>query len=593
MRTPTRAPTPGPGAMADRGRPSGAAATRHDEEIAAEEREAARLLLRHSLITAAGPQAEGFRLVRRHAEHLRSLFSQHLGYRLTVESTFARLVKPGLGRNSGRRLVRSTGAAFTPRGYTYLTLALSVLVTSADQMLLSQLVAGIRTAAVDAGIELGEPDRQSERRTIAAALRQLVEWGVLSEVDGSVLAYVDDRENDALLWIDREIARAVIAGPIRASQTPSDLVARASDAGPGGPRHAVRRRLVENPVVHLDDLTPAERGWLRNQQRREQRIFADQFGLDMEIRAEGALLVDPAEAMSDVAFPGTGTVSQAALLVAARLVARLRPDDAGHPATGARLVIGVPVPDAVLDVVLMQVTEEYAGPCGWARRYVDEPAALRRDVCELLVAMGLFGEADVAPRGHRTDEPATETTDTETTDAETTGTETTGTETTSRETTGTGTGNDLDADADADFDPATDSEVDPAVDPPMDAGADANPARDEDGQPSGPFNARKVTDTTAARGAATSGYVLLAAAARYLPRPTAARAASTASAANARGTRAGRTAARRSRPAESDRLDPDRLDPDRLSPERSGSDRLSPDGSGSEHRGQGEETVIG
>lgn len=466
--------------MASRSRAGGAAS--HDEEVAAERREAARLLLAHGLATATGPHADGFRLVRRHAEPLKVLFQQHLGYRLIVEAGFARLVKPGLGPASGRRLVRSTGVPFTPHTYAYLTLALTVLVTASEQMLLSQLVAGIRTAAVDAGVELAEPDRQSERRTIAAALRQLVEWGVLGEVDGTVLGYVDDEKKDALLAVDREIARNLVVGPVRAARTPTDLIMRAAEAGPGGPRHAVRRLLVETPAVYLDDLIPDERGWLRRQQRREQRIFDDQFGLDLEIRAEGALLVDPAEAMSDLTFPATGTVAQAALLVVGRLAERLRPTDDGPPGFGARLTIGVPVPDDLLDRTVAEVTAEYAGPCGWARLYVDDPAALRREVCALLVAMRLLAPADARLRGDR---PPT-------------------------------------AAPDAGPEPADD--VGGHDDGDGGGEDDDDAARDDDELAAGPTttSGRRVADTAGARGtggAAGGGWVLLAAAARFRPVP--------------------------------------------------------------------------
>jgi uncharacterized protein (TIGR02678 family) len=366
---------------------------RHDAEVAAEQRAAARLLLAHPLVTATGPHADTFRLVRRHAEQLEARFSQVFCYRLVVDATFSRLVKPGLGTGSGRRLRRSTGAPFTPRTYAYLTLALSVLVTAGEQILLSQLVAGMRSAAVDAGIEIADLDRQSERRTVAAALGQLLTWEVLTEVDGTVLAYVDDGRREALLSVDREIARHLVAGPLRQAETPEHLVDVAARPGPGGARHAVRRRLAETPVVYLDDFDADERAWLRAHQRREQRLFDEQFGLDMEIRAEGALLADPDDATSDVAFPGTGTVAQAALLTAGRLVEELRPADAGPVAAGGRLVIGVGVPDVLFDQVLAGVVAEYAGPCGWARRYVEEPSLLRAEVVDLLVSMRLLAHA--------------------------------------------------------------------------------------------------------------------------------------------------------------------------------------------------------
>ncbi|MEU9569113.1 DUF2398 family protein [Streptomyces massasporeus] len=74
---------------------------------------------------------------------------------------------------------------------------MSVLVTAPEQLLLSQLVADLRAAAVDAGIEIADTGRQAERRTPAAALRQLVDWGVLVETEGQVVAVAEERGGES------------------------------------------------------------------------------------------------------------------------------------------------------------------------------------------------------------------------------------------------------------------------------------------------------------------------------------------------------------------------------------------------------------
>lgn len=368
----------------------------HDVALAAERRTAARLLLAHPLVTSDGPYSDSFPLIRRHADWLAQRFQQVFGYRLLVEASFARLFKAGLGPGSGHRLQRpSTGTPFTPRTYAYLALALSVLVTAPEQLLLSQLVADLRAAAVDAGIEIDDTGRQAERRTLAAALRQLVDWGVLTETEGHVSSVAEERGGEALLTVDREIARAVVAGPLGPSRDGADLVRRAADPGFGGPRTYVRRRLVETPVVHLDDLTGAEREWLRTRQRRESQAFSELLGLEAEIRAEGIALVDPDDELTDLHLPGTGTVAQAALLLVERLVDRLRPTDPGHPAVGGRLVIGVPVPDGLLPGLLDELVEEYGRRSNWQRGLLDDRDALLAAVLDLLVRMRLM--APVGP----------------------------------------------------------------------------------------------------------------------------------------------------------------------------------------------------
>ncbi|MFE2641139.1 TIGR02678 family protein [Streptomyces nigra] len=367
----------------------------HDVALAAERRTAARLLLAHPLVTSTGPHSDAFPLIRRHADWLAQRFQQVFGYRLLVEASYARLFKAGLGTGSGHRLERpSTGTPFSPRTYAYLALALSVLVTAPEQLLLSQLVADLRAAAVDAGIEIADTGRQAERRTLAAALRQLVDWGVLVETEGQVAAVAEERGGEALLTVDREIARVVVAGPLAQSRDGADLVRRAADPGFGGPRTYVRRRLVETPVVHLDDLTDTEREWLRTRQRREAQAFSELLGLEAEIRAEGIALVDTEDELTDLHLPGTGTVAQAALLLLERLADRLRPEEAGHPAVGGRLVIGVPVPDGLLPELLDDLIEEYGRRSGWQRGHLEDRDGFLAAVLDLLVRMRL-----VAPAG--------------------------------------------------------------------------------------------------------------------------------------------------------------------------------------------------
>jgi uncharacterized protein (TIGR02678 family) len=349
-------------------------------ELAAERRVAARLLLRRPLVTLES-HPEEFRLIRRHADDLARTFGQFLGYRLVVEPGFARLLKAGLGRGCGRWLERSSGAPFTPRTYAYLALALSVLVTAPEQLLLSEIVNRTRAAAAEAGIDLGEPNRITERRALVAAFRQLLAWRVLAEDDGSVESYAGDGDAEALLTVDREIARWVVSGPIGRASSPGELIELAAGSDHYGPRHTVRRRLVETPVVYVAELTDDERDWLRRNQRREQRIHEDLFGLDTEIRAEGVALLDPQGELSDIDFPGTGTVPWAALLLLERLVETLVPE--GRSAV---------IPDGLIDTVLGELVERHRR--AWAAAYADSPELLRHSVTELLTRMRLIEPAE-------------------------------------------------------------------------------------------------------------------------------------------------------------------------------------------------------
>ncbi|MEO3746412.1 TIGR02678 family protein [Plantactinospora sp. B5E13] len=351
-----------------------------DIALATERRRAVRALLASPLLLTDN---DDFALVRRHAEWLKSWFGNFLGYRLVVEAGFARLFKPGLGPGRGRPLLRATGP-FTPRMYAYLTLAVAVLLTGPEQVLLSQLIADVRSAAVEAGIGLGDAQRPTERRALSAALRQLVSWQALREEQGTVASFADTDDAEALLTVNRDIVAHLMATPPGRAATPADFLRSAAEPGPGGPRHSVRRRLVEEPVTYLDELTATERAWLRREQRRDERSFLEYAGLQAELRTEGAALVDPDEELSDVQFPGVGTVAQAALLTIGMLVEQVR------PATG-QLTIGAPVPADTLDRILADLTDRHGRR--WAGRYVDDPLLLREAVIALLTSMGLLARS--------------------------------------------------------------------------------------------------------------------------------------------------------------------------------------------------------
>lgn len=349
----------------------------------AECQDAMRLLLRHPLVTADGPHNDAFAAIRRHRDRLSRDFRQLLGYRLAVESSFARLYKAGLGEANGRALLRSTGAPFTPRAYTYLSLCCAVLLTSRQQVLLSSLVHDVRAAGTEAGITWGD-DSVSDRRAFVAALGQLLSWGVLVEDDGTVSAYADNSAAEALLFVRRDLVRHLLAVALREVDNARELVSLAAAPGPAGPRHQARRLLVEEPAVTADDVDDETWAWLRNFQRREAGIFAEAFGLELEIRAEGVAAIDPRDELTDITFPRGGTLGHAALLAVGELVRRLRPADVVRDA----VVASVPVPDGLLDEV---VDDLLAGhPSWWSKEYVDRPERLPRDVEELLTSMRLL-----------------------------------------------------------------------------------------------------------------------------------------------------------------------------------------------------------
>jgi len=351
-----------------------------------EQRDAARHLVRQPLILASR-DPEGHRRVRRNADALSTMFRTYLGYRLVVDPRFARLSKGGLGPADGRPLRRSgSKAPFLPRDYAYLALICSVLLSGRIQVLLSALVADVRQAAAEAGVDLGG-DTLAERRAFVHALRQLIDWGIITEDAGSVSEYADDPAKEALLGVERELIRHLLAVPLREVEGPDDLIRMAADPGPDATRHAVRRKLVESPAVMIDDLAEAERAWLRQSQRREAQILEDNLGLRLEIRAEGVAAFDPQDELTDISFPRDGSLGQAALLTVAELVAELVAERVADPIAHIEPA-AADVPSGLLESIVQGLLDRYRRR--WSKDYVEHPERLGPDVEDLLVDVGLL-----------------------------------------------------------------------------------------------------------------------------------------------------------------------------------------------------------
>jgi uncharacterized protein (TIGR02678 family) len=350
----------------------------------------ARTLLRRPLLRTEGPDGELLTLVYRHRFVLQDLFAGLLGYRLVVERRFARLYKSGPGGDDTRGV-----PAMSPRGYAYLALTLGVLTGTGRQTLLSRLVADVRAAAAEAGI--GVVDDTADRRALTAALRHLVSLGVLHETEGTVNA---DVATEALITIDTDLLGQLLTGPIGDADTPDRLVELAARPGPRGVEHAVRRKLVENPLVLYADLPADQAEWLRRNQRRESVLLEKCFGLHTESRVEGVLASDPEDYLTDVYFPGTSTVARIALLA---LPALLEPeyDEGGEPvlrADGRQFVAAQRFRE-----VCGRLVEDY--PAAWSKQLTEDVDDLTGEVTDLLRRTGLaVAEHDgwlINPAAHR------------------------------------------------------------------------------------------------------------------------------------------------------------------------------------------------
>ena len=171
--------------------------------------------------------------------------------------------------------------------------------------------------------------KPSDRRALHSALVPLVELGVLRERDGDLEHWVDHR-TQSLLDVRRDLLGILVAAPLASTTTADELLeAAALPSAIGGARTATRRRLLETPVLSTDELPEDHADWWRRNRNRERDWYETRFGLDLELRAEGAAVVDRDDAFSDEHFPGRDKTRQLALLVLEAVADAARGDRPG------------------------------------------------------------------------------------------------------------------------------------------------------------------------------------------------------------------------------------------------------------------------
>ncbi|MEV4569611.1 TIGR02678 family protein [Nonomuraea sp. NPDC049419] len=137
-------------------------------------------------------------------------------------------------------------------------------------------------------------------------------------------------------------------------------------------RHTLIRRLLDDPVVYRDELTPAQAAYAASLTgRRLLRRAAEEAGFVLEERAEGFLLVDPDGIATDSRFP----------------------DDGGHAKVAALLMLDLlvtsgPVSAARLDEEAAELLRRFPQ---WAKAYQSDGGGprLAADALEVLVRFGL------------------------------------------------------------------------------------------------------------------------------------------------------------------------------------------------------------
>lgn len=373
-----------------------------DESVWAERRQAVRALLSRPLMTGDEPARA---LVRRHRDWLQLWFAHHAGWELTADADACRLVKRPARLDDATRPGRDpkTGEPLGRRGYVFLCLVLGILAREGRQLTLRNIADRLAAARADPHFEeRGVPldlDRREVRRDLVHALRVLLGWGVLARVDGSEDGYVSSDTVDVLYQIHRPVLSRLLAARRPPSLVGGDGVEdlderlRALAVGAAGGSDEARtreirfglfRRLLDDPVLYLDDLAGDERAYLEKQRPFILREIERATGMTAEVRAEGIAMVDRSAEVSDYSLPEEGTDGHLTLLLATWLAEKLRRGESA------------PVPESEIVAETARLIREHRRH--W-RKDVTDPGRDRlmtRDVIERLVALGLARPAGTA-----------------------------------------------------------------------------------------------------------------------------------------------------------------------------------------------------
>lgn len=330
--------------------------------------------------------------VKRNQAAIQEVFVR-LGWVLVVERDLVRLRKSPPVR---RQAWAATGP--TPREASWFFLLVAAAESVPPRVGISQLVTAARAAAAEAGIAVVN-DLQ-ERRAIARALRMLDERGVVEEFEGDVDGFIVDESAPVLLAVHHSRLAHVIANYTTAdpSKDPEGWLAQVEREP--DPARRMRRRLVDDTIIHAVDLDAAEADWLSRRVRGDDGgPLAAAFGLALERRAEGAAFVVPDDAfrylseLGPIVFPSSGTVAHAALIICdGGERVGISGAEAQGPGVGWRGLRET----AIIEMLATTAAGFPEGRGGWRRELAEDPLQLATEVKKLLVSMDLLRVHGVA-----------------------------------------------------------------------------------------------------------------------------------------------------------------------------------------------------
>lgn len=365
----------------------------------AEQRRAARAVLRNPLVRSTGRNRELFGLVTRYQRELRAWFDRETGWQLTITAETARLRKIATGPDPSYPALEIAGSRlpFSRRRYVLLCLALAALERSEAQITLGRLAEQVLLGCADPALTatglVFALERREERADMVAVVRMLIELGVLERVAGDEQSFVSTT-GDVLYDVHRRTSSLLLAGPRGPSMltTAEDRCAALTWETPPATdelrvrriRHRITRILLDEPVLYYDRLTADELAYLTGQRTALCRRITEFTGLLPEVRAEGIAMVDPFDDLTDVRMPEVGTNGHVTLLIAERL---------GRS-------IGTPVAIADLHAMVRELAVEFTRSRVW-RAGAADPGAETELVRTALTKLSALRLIEHDPAGDR------------------------------------------------------------------------------------------------------------------------------------------------------------------------------------------------
>jgi uncharacterized protein (TIGR02678 family) len=279
-------------------------------------------------------------------------FDRALGWRLVVNRDVVRLFKI-----PEQWPVSPADAPSQARCVLY-CLVLAALEDCGEQTVISELAEKVALlAATREGTLRYDSDRYRSRQDLVAVLRMLVEQGILSPTRESSVTERDEEgfvhgDGNALYDVNHRAAALVLSSPIAPSRagTPDRLTAQPIPDTPEARnrrrRHLIQRYLLDTPAMYFAELPNDVADYFQAQRFQLRQQLEQATGAVVEVRDEGAALID--DELTDLGFPRESTAPFAALAFADALSR-----EPGAPASAV-------VPGHRLDAIAADVTGRVA-----------------------------------------------------------------------------------------------------------------------------------------------------------------------------------------------------------------------------------------